>query len=207
MKKITFILLIFALILIPNSVFAVTADTSVLSIGIALFIEAFITVHMSLFVLLPLSKIISPNNYQKLFITLFIIRILILLFFDFFVTTLIALVDFISVFIGAFLVVPICSFIFGKIRKDGNTYNPFSRKRTITIYEEYNDNQDNYNLSSPNFCSNCGSHVNSDDIYCSICGTKLTKDISINEFNINTNTNNSNNSGPIKEKKKFDSNW
>lgn len=196
MKKITFILLIFSLILIPNPVFAVMADTSVISLGIAVFIEAFVTIHMSLFVLLPLSKIISPNNYQKLFIILSIIRILILLFFDFFITTSIAFIDFIAVFIGAFLVVPICGFIFGRIRKDNNTDNPFSRKSTVTIYHKYN--HDNYNLPPSNFCSNCGSPINSDDKYCSNCGTKLAKDISNKNFN---------NSGPIKENKKFDSDW
>ena len=197
MKKITVILLIYSLILIPNSALAVTADTSVISIGIALFMEAFITAHMSLFVLMPLSKIISPNNYKKLFITLTIIRILVLLYFNFFVTTLIAFVDFFAVFIGAFLVVPICSFIFRKIRRNNITYNPYSRKKSITIHNKYNSN-DNLDFSAQNFCSHCGSNVSPDDIYCSNCGTKLAKDVPIENLN---------NSGPIKEKKKFDSEW
>lgn len=73
----------------------------------ALFMEAFISIHMSIFVLLPLSKIFSREDSDKLFWKLFLIRVVILLFFDFFITPLIAIVDFFGVFVGAFLVVPI----------------------------------------------------------------------------------------------------
>lgn len=72
-----------------------------------LFMEAFVTIHMSVFVLLPLSKLISKDNSRKIFWTLFGVRIAILLFFDFFITTGIAIVDFIAVFVGAFIVTPI----------------------------------------------------------------------------------------------------
>ena len=62
--------------------------------GMTLFMEAFVTIHMSVFVLLPLSKLISKDNSRKIFWTLFGVRIAILLFFDFFITTGIAIVDF-----------------------------------------------------------------------------------------------------------------
>ena len=75
--------------------------------GMTLFMEAFVTIHMSVFVLLPLSKLISKDNSRKIFWTLFGVRIAILLFFDFFITTGIAIVDFMAVFVGAFIVTPI----------------------------------------------------------------------------------------------------
>ena len=74
--------------------------------GMTLFMEAFVTIHMSVFVLLPLSKLISKDNSRKIFWTLFGVRIA-LLFFDFFITTGIAIVDFMAVFVGAFIVTPI----------------------------------------------------------------------------------------------------
>lgn len=78
-----------------------------MGMGMILFMEAFVTIHMSVFVLLPLSKLISKDNSRKIFWTLFGVRIAILLFFDFFITTGIAIVDFMAVFVGAFIVTPI----------------------------------------------------------------------------------------------------
>ena len=75
--------------------------------GMTLFMEAFVTIHMSVFVLLPLSKLISKDNSRKIFWALFGVRIAILLFFDFFITTGIAIVAFMAVFVGAFIVTPI----------------------------------------------------------------------------------------------------
>ena len=54
-----------------------------MGMGMTLFMEAFVTIHMSVFVLLPLSKLISKDNSRKIFWTLFGVRIAILLFFDF----------------------------------------------------------------------------------------------------------------------------
>lgn len=76
--------------------------------------EAFVSIHMSLFVLMPLSKIISKENSKKTFWILFGIRVAILLFFDLFITTGIAVVDFIAVFVGAFIIIPIASIKGGK---------------------------------------------------------------------------------------------
>ncbi len=78
-----------------------------MGMGMTLFMEAFVTIHMSVFVLLPLSKLISKDNSRKIFWILFGVRIAILLFFDFFITTGIAIVDFMAVFVGAFIVTPI----------------------------------------------------------------------------------------------------
>ena len=71
--------------------------------------EAVVSIHMSVFVLMPLSKIISKDNSKKTFWILFGIRVAILLFFDLFITTGIAIVDFMAVFIGGFILIPIAS--------------------------------------------------------------------------------------------------
>lgn len=42
-----------------------------MGMGMTLFMEAFVTIHMSVFVLLPLSKLISKDNSRKIFWTLF----------------------------------------------------------------------------------------------------------------------------------------
>ena len=78
-----------------------------LGLLVALGMEAFVSIHMSLFVLMPLSKILSGDNSKKMFWKLFGIRAAILLFFDFFITTNIAMADFIAVFIGACLLGPL----------------------------------------------------------------------------------------------------
>lgn len=74
--------------------------------GMALFMEAFCSIHMSVFVLMPLSKIFFKDNFAKAFITMFVIRVVFLLLFNF-ITTYIAVFDFLLVFFGAFIVVPI----------------------------------------------------------------------------------------------------
>ncbi len=84
-------------------------DLNILPIYIAVFIELFITIHMSAFVFWPLSAIYSPDDMSKMFITLFVIRAVFLIICDFFITTLVAVLDFFMVFIGAFIIVPICA--------------------------------------------------------------------------------------------------
>ena len=42
-----------------------------MGMGMTLFMEAFVTIHMSVFVLLPLSKLISKDNSRKIFWTLY----------------------------------------------------------------------------------------------------------------------------------------
>ena len=99
-------ILIYILMMMPSIVFASNGEGS-FPLGIALGMEAFVSIHMSVFVLIPLSKIISKDNNKQVFWILFGIRAVILLFCDFFVTPAIAIVDFISVFIGAFILIPI----------------------------------------------------------------------------------------------------
>jgi hypothetical protein len=106
MKNKNKIFLIISLLLMPVMVFAKSVGDG-MDISEAISTELFVSLHMSIFVLLPLSAMLFKSNKIKGFITLFAIRAAILLFFDFFVTPQIAMVDFFAVFIGAFIVVPI----------------------------------------------------------------------------------------------------
>lgn len=83
------------------------------SFGMAIFMEAFCSIHMSVFVLIPLSKIISKDNDKKVFITLFVIRVIVLLIGDLIAPMFMAMIDFFSVFIGAFIVIPISAAVTG----------------------------------------------------------------------------------------------
>ena len=119
MKK-KYLFLFIMLCLIPGIVYAEESFSDAFPLGMAIFMEAFVTIHMTVFVLIPISNMLGGNNSKQLLKILFIGRILILLFCDFFITTAIALVDFLSVFIGAFLVVPICAAITHKSPFDFN---------------------------------------------------------------------------------------
>lgn len=76
-------------------------------------IELFITIHMSLFVLWPLASIFNPDNIREKFLDMSFIRLIILLIIDLFFPA-IAIVDFLAVFFGAFVVVPVAYGINGK---------------------------------------------------------------------------------------------
>jgi len=104
-KKLLGYLLFISLLFIPSMVYA--SSGSGMSIEIALFMEAFCSIHMSFFVLRPLAYLISADNHKTVFWTLFFIRIGVLLFFDFFVSPGIAFFDFIGIFPLCFFVIPI----------------------------------------------------------------------------------------------------
>lgn len=107
MKKITKIMLLISLLFIPSLVFASNGSNQ--DYIMPIFFEIFGTIHMSAFVLTPLSKMIKPDDSSKIFWIMFIARIVLLVLLDIFVTPWVGIVDFISIFIGAFIVVPICS--------------------------------------------------------------------------------------------------
>lgn len=122
MKKLKKILLAI-LCLTPMIVFASGEDT--LSIGEALFMEAFVSIHMTAFVLYPMAKMLAKEgNEKRLAVIFFIIRAAILLYFDFFVTPFIAIADFIGVFVGGFIIVPITAAITKKS-------NPFTSSNIV----------------------------------------------------------------------------
>ena len=100
------IFLLIMLLLFPTMVLASDGTISNFPVAVALGMEAFVTIHMSVFVLSPLANILDPDKSKKLFIKMFIGRILILLILDL-VIPIIAIVDFMAVFVGICLIVPI----------------------------------------------------------------------------------------------------
>lgn len=160
-------IIILSLFFVPTLVFA-GSGSSDFPILFALGVEAFVSIHMSIFVLIPLSNLISKENSKKTFWTLFAIRAGILLFFDFFVTTKIAYVDFIAVFVGAFLVVPISA----AIKKQ----NPYVGKSSNIKLSRLSNNAANINpnITTDNGvilkCSKCGTTLEVTDNFCFNCG-------------------------------------
>ena len=150
MKKNKYLLLLFLLPIIMGAKKVSNEEI----IG-ALFMEAFVSIHMSLFVLLPLSKIICPPTIssKKVFWILFAIRIIVLLTCDFMGFTAIAMIDFFGVFIGAFIFIPLLSLIAKPIRKFIMKNNKMEKQLNM-------------------FCKKCGNKLNGTETNCSVCGTK-----------------------------------
>lgn len=152
-------LLFVTLFMLPSLVLASTDFNTDFPLGFAIGLEAFVSIHMSIFVLKPLSDIFSKNgNSIKLFLILFCIRVAILLYFDFFVTTMIAIADFLAVFIGAFIIVPICSALTKK------TIN--SESDQIIKPESTEEFSKNVILK----CTKCGSELTIKHKFCENCG-------------------------------------
>ncbi len=155
------IFLMLTLLLLPTMVLASDGSASNFPIGVAIGMEAFVSIHMSVFVLLPIANIFDPDKSKKLFIKLFVGRIIILLIFDLFITTGIAIVDFFAVFVGAFLIVPIIS----SIKK----VPIYSNKRMVS-----NSTTTNGNVILK--CTKCGNVLNVTDKFCQKCGTAFSGD-------------------------------
>jgi hypothetical protein len=100
-------LLLVSLMLIPTIIFAGTAENMELFPEI-LIVPAFVSIHMTLFVLVPLAQMFSgPEDYKNTVKVLFVTRLIILFVL---ISTLgfsAVMIDFFAVFLGAFLVVPI----------------------------------------------------------------------------------------------------
>lgn len=163
------IISILSLLLLPAFVYASDGSEPLDSIIFLIFIEAFITPHVSLFVLSPLTKIISPANSKKLFWELFIARIIILLIGNL-INPLIFAIDFIGLFIGAFLVVPLATAINAIVRK-GKT--PLQAANTDIQKEAYaaSTNTQTVTANNPNNkCIKCGYEYPEEDKFCPNCG-------------------------------------
>ena len=147
-----------SLLFLPTIVLAKDSDLNAFT---AIFMEAFVTIHMTFFVLIPLSKIISRNNHQKVFWWLFWIRIGVLVFFDFFVTPYIAIVDFFAVFVGAF------SFSFLSSATEIAREKKFNAAIEKVIGETV----------APNECPNCHEIIQEGDKFCIKCGAKIENSV------------------------------
>ena len=161
------ILFLLSFLIIPSIVLASGGDDGV-PLMVALFMEAFVSIHMSLFVLKPLSEMIKPEDSKNFFWKLFAIRAVILLVFDFFVTPNIAILDFLAVFIGAFIIVPIS---IGKTGRNLNVKSVISDNSSVKIYTSNNNDQ----VVVLN-CAKCGSEMNVTDKFCPNCGEPFAGD-------------------------------
>ena len=157
------IFLLVSLLLVPIAVFAESGGDQ-MELAFALGMEAFVTIHMSVFVLLPMSKLLSKDNWKKLFITLFVARAAILLFYDFFITTDIAMLDFFMVFLGAFLVVPITALIKTPKSELLKLVNPSQNNTTVTTPKTQ--------ITGIELkCAKCNNVLKITDKFCAKCGT------------------------------------
>jgi len=120
----------------------------------AILMEAFVTIHMSFFVLIPLSNILSPPGSNNLFWKMFWFRIVILMFNNIFISTSIALIDFNAVFIGAFIIVPILSI---KKKNAINSSIPTTTKKVS-------------NPEVASTCAKCGKVLEVNHNFCTNCG-------------------------------------
>lgn len=183
-------ILIMSVLFLPTIVVASNGESD-FPVGVALVMEAFVSIHMSVFVLKPLSEMFSKDNSKKTFWTLFSIRAIVLIFCDFFITPSIAIVDFFSVFIGAFVIVPISALI---------TKNNINSRSNQVI-----NNTNNINISPMNTnqingielkCAKCNSVLKITDKFCQSCGTPFDQN------NVVVSENN-NSSIPISQKEKI----
>lgn len=163
MKKFYKKILILTLVLIPNMVFASSGDND-FPIGFAIGIEAFVSIHMSLFVFKPLSEILSKENSKQTFWRLFTIRAVVLLFCDFFITPYVAIIDFLAVFIGAFSIVPIYAF------KTKNRIDPRSNQVIGAVSDSASILQKEQVNGIELKCSNCNCTLQVTDKFCPGCG-------------------------------------
>lgn len=183
-------ILIMSVLFLPTIVVASNGESD-FPVGVALVMEAFVSIHMSVFVLKPLSEMFSKDNSKKTFWTLFSIRAIVLIFCDFFITPSIAIVDFFSVFIGAFAIVPISALI-TKNNINGRSNQVINNTNNINI-SPMNTNQINgIELK----CAKCNSVLKITDKFCQSCGTPFDQN------NVVVSENN-NSSIPIPQKEKI----
>ena len=150
------------LFFIPSFVLASSGSSSSIPVSFAIGLEAFISIHMSVFVLKPISKIISQSESKKIFWILFGIRAAILIIFDFFITTSIVVFDFLAVFVGAFIIIPILT-----AKKNGGM---------IKMDENNQDEIVNNGLK----CKKCGKVLNETYKFCTNCGTPFEVENDVN---------------------------
>ena len=171
-KNILKILLFVCILIFPMTVNA-SSDTNEMPIQVALMMEAFVSIHFSIFFIYPISKMIS-KDVKKTFIILFAIRAGILLFFDFFVTTYISVVDFVVLFFGAFIIVPLVALI---TKKDISGNN----KPVNNDLLKQGENNELHCLkcgtptNGAKFCTNCGIKLTSNNIAITISNKSVVK--------------------------------
>ena len=186
-KIIGFIWLLF----VPFIVLASSGDSKIWS---ALFTEAFVTIHMTIFVIFPLSRLLPLEDSSKAFWLLFISRVVFLLFCDFFVTPDVYILDFLSVFIGAFLVVPIATVfkLKGKSKNSSKVQelilNNNNVQRTPLVSSTSDEeikvsekkNEEVIRAAIKNLkCPKCNEKLRPIDKFCPNCGADVKKEVEL----------------------------
>ncbi len=153
-KMITFLSLLF----LPLVVFA-ESSSSGLGFFEALIFEAFASIHMSIFVLHPYSKMKAqnPDEQKQLFWKLFWKRACLLIFFDFIIPSVAVFIDFIMIFIGAFTILPM------SMRK--------TTQSTVESVSTTNVISNNVNLTN---CPKCNAAIVPGNKFCVECGENLS---------------------------------
>ena len=77
-----------------------------MDIVMAIFMELFCSIHMSVFVLMPLAEMRNPEMKTHTFIKYFIIRAVVLLIGNF-IFPFTCMLDFLCIFVFAFIVLPV----------------------------------------------------------------------------------------------------
>lgn len=158
-KSLKNFILSLSLLMMPVIVWA-SSDGTEFSFFSAFIVEAFISVHVSFAVLIPLSQIIKEDQIEqkKMFWKLFWIRVAYLVFFDMIIPEIIMMIDIFSIFVGAFVIIPIYSVVSSK--QKGNV---------DSVSTEIS------NMSMMLKCPSCGIELSSANKFCVNCGAKLTE--------------------------------
>ncbi len=137
-----------------------SSDGTEFSFFSAFIVEAFVSVHVSFAVLIPLSQIIKEGEIEqkKMFWKLFWIRVAYLVFFDLIIPEIIMMIDIFSIFVGAFVIIPIYSVVSNK--RNGNVDTASTEISNMRMMLK---------------CPSCGIELSSTNNFCTNCGTKLTE--------------------------------
>lgn len=161
LKKFSKLFLIASILLIPVMVFASTGNDREY-LGVAIFGELLFTPFVSMFVLKPLAVIFSKEKSKTAFWILFSIRVVILSICDFFIPLDIMGMDFLFVFVGTIIVLPICAAISSFLNYGENPLMDYDFTARLT------NSSSNTNVELR--CSKCNSILKATDKICSNCG-------------------------------------
>lgn len=165
------------LLFVPIIVFAEDEMTLPEMIGM----ELFVTIHMTIFFHIPFSYLVTqgePNKtkFKIILTTLIVGRFLFLLIGDLTVGFPIAMIDFFTVFVGAFGIVPITAAIMHLKHK-----SLLSSVSNITSTTNLNSNMNNEkvtvmneNTTNNKTCPKCHSLNSGDSLFCTNCGQSLS---------------------------------
>lgn len=159
MKKYRNYLLLFSIVFSPTLVNA-SAGNDNFPLLIVVVAEFFNTIFWSCLVFKPLSRIVSKTDSKKTFWKLFLLRIAILILLDFLDSSF-ATVDFVGLFIVAFMVMPMIPIITNKASNNTDVTDSNSKEIKNDVVLPLGK------------CTKCGAELNQKSKYCSNCGTAV----------------------------------